>query len=492
MFLLLKVIQRPGNYPEIPFASDIPPARDNFSIAGEITGDNHTDDAKAVQQNNLAKAFAETILDFLIKKDGDAIAARSRLPFLGGAPHNQRIVINSDDLDKALNADLCKANFYGPFLFEKKVDLRQVFEPQDFLEKFQESLSNQIDLRKRIRQLHLTSSDRVIIESHRGMVLFVSMEGEMARLIGILPFGFRPVEKNYKLTRDVIYGRKYGTTLTLDILQPLQNSNGGALLEINSGSLVSVPKQYSGLLQQTQNILDAGFTVIYVTPSGIPKFSIPEIVADIQRAVRFVRYNSRRLHIHPDSIGVKGISSGGYLAQMIGVGSNPVPRFPPAPDPVSDLAEVDPVEEVSSRVQAVISYAGPSDWLNFGKEGRTVFEHELPELRSHLGIFDLLEFDPDRYGFNTIKDRNQQLSILKTLSPVNRVTPSAAPTLIFHGEKDPNVPVQQAEILYAAPQKAGVEAELIIKRGEGHGWNDTPDDTSKIIDWLHRHFQKKK
>lgn len=53
------------------------------------------------------------------------------------------------------------------------------------------------------------------------------------------------------------------------------------------------------------------------------------------------------------------------------------------------------------------------------------------------------------------------------------------------------MPLEQAEKMHAALTKAGVLAELVVKRGEGHGWSDNPEDSAKIVDWLNRHLRKK-
>ena len=398
------------------------PPHASFQVAGNLALDNSAEDPDAIKKTASAKVLAENVLDMIARKDGNAIAPLCDLPFLGGAPHSQRIVEKQAELDNALNADLCKAMFYGPFMFEKKWDVSAVLHPQAFFEQYSDNLANGAELPKLINRLQLTPSDRIVVETHRGMLLFVRANGRDSRLIGIVPIGFRPLEKEFKLTRDVIYGRKYGTCLTLDVLQPLKEANGGALLEINNGDFISAPKHYgSRLFPHTLTVLNSGYTVIYVTPSGTPKHSIPEVLADVQRAVRFVRYNAKRLNLNPDRLGVMGSSSGGYLAQMVGLWNEPVPMFPPASDPTSTLAKTDPVEGESSRVQAVISYFGPTDWLNYGQPGKTIFEHELPALRSHHGVFDLFQFDSQHFGFNKIADRDRQLQELKRLSPVNLV-----------------------------------------------------------------------
>ena len=50
------------------------------------------------------------------------------------------------------------------------------------------------------------------------------------------------------------------------------------------------------------------------------------------------------------------------------------------------------------------------------------------------------------------------------------VSADDAPTLIVHGDKDKLVPIQQAEVMVARLKKAGVAAELVVKKGGGHGW----------------------
>jgi dipeptidyl aminopeptidase/acylaminoacyl peptidase len=44
------------------------------------------------------------------------------------------------------------------------------------------------------------------------------------------------------------------------------------------------------------------------------------------------------------------------------------------------------------------------------------------------------------------------------------------PTLIIHGNKDSLVPLQQSELMIDKLKKAGVDINLVIKKGAGHGW----------------------
>ena len=46
-------------------------------------------------------------------------------------------------------------------------------------------------------------------------------------------------EQSYTRDQDIIYGRKYGTALTMDVFTPKQNVNGAAIVVCISGGWVS-------------------------------------------------------------------------------------------------------------------------------------------------------------------------------------------------------------------------------------------------------------
>ena len=62
----------------------------------------------------------------------------------------------------------------------------------------------------------------------------------------------------------------------------------------------------------------------------------------------------------------------------------------------------------------------------------------------------------------------------------------------IHGDKDPLVPIQQAEIIIDKLKAAGVEAKLVVKKGEVHGWKDWHKDMATIADWFDAHLKVKK
>jgi dipeptidyl aminopeptidase/acylaminoacyl peptidase len=77
------------------------------------------------------------------------------------------------------------------------------------------------------------------------------------------------------------------------------------------------------------------------------------------------------------------------------------------------------------------------------------------------------------------------------ISPITHVTAESAPTLIFHGDADKLVPIQQAEVFIAKLREAGVEAKLVVKKGAAHGWADVVKDFAVMADWFDTHLKKK-
>ena len=162
-------------------------------------------------------------------------------------------------------------------------------------------------------------------------------------------------EENFKRTEDVIYGRKYGTALTMDVFTP-KEQNGAAVVFVVSGGWYSSHDNISaGFINE---FLKRGYTVFTVVHGSQPKFTIPEILEDMNRSVRFIRSKANDYRISPDRIGISGASAGGHLSLMQGTAGT-----------TGNASAKDPIDRESSRVQAVACFFPPTDFLNYGKPG---------------------------------------------------------------------------------------------------------------------------
>ena len=116
---------------------------------------------------------------------------------------------------------------------------------------------------------------------------------------------------------DVVYGRKFGTALDDGRLsRPRPTPTAQASSGCVSGGWFSTHEGINpGFIGE---LLKRGYTVFAVVHGSQPRFTIPEIVQDMNRAVRFIRYHAKDYHIDPDRIGITGGSAGGHLSLMQG------------------------------------------------------------------------------------------------------------------------------------------------------------------------------
>lgn len=283
----------------------------------------------------------------------------------------------------------------------------------------------------------------------------------------------------YSHQKDVIYGRKFGTALTLDVFNPEKSSNGAAVIFVVSAGwrsdsrYVFAKAQPGKLYPQVRELLNRGYTVFAVVHGSQPKYTIPEIIDDLNRAVRFIRYNAHEYNIDPGCIGIWGASSGGYLALMQGMAGD-----------LRIRNSKDPIDQTSDRVQAIVAYFPVTDFLNFGKIG--IETSGGP----YAAALDFQEFDDRSHSFVRITDEYRVREIKRQISPVNHVSPDDPPTLIFHGDADKLVPLQQSDLMTSRLMEAKVDSRLVVKHGKGHGWEPTSDELKEFGDWFDKYLQR--
>lgn len=263
-------------------------------------------------------------------------------------------------------------------------------------------------------------------------------------------------------TEDVIYGRKFGTALTLDVVQPAK-PNGFGIISVVSGGWFSShdninPNSY-------QLFLERGYTIFAVVHGSQPKFQITEIVPDMQRAARFIRHNAAKYGVDPNHLGVTGGSAGGHLSLTLGTQGGP-----------GKEDAKDPIDRDSSAVQAVACFFPPTDFLNYGQPGEDA-----------VGVGILKDFKPAFGPRSETPEGRQKLG--KEISPIYFVAANMPPTLIIHGDADKLVPIQQAESFVHHAKEAGATAKLIVKEGKAHGWKDMNLDMLALADWFDQYLR---
>lgn len=280
--------------------------------------------------------------------------------------------------------------------------------------------------------------------------------------------------------RDVLYGYKSGVGLTMDVFTPTKHPNGAAVVALVSGGWFSDQATINSphFTYFIDEPLKRGYTVFAVCHGSQPRFTIPDAIADVNRAVRFIRYHARDFHIDPRRIGVTGGSAGGHLSLMLGVAGDAGAR-----------RSTDAVERTSSRVQAVACFFPPTDFLNFGAKGKSAFAEDgvLANFRTAI---DVRQLDKRTKQLEHIASQEKFDALCRRVSPLTHVSAGAPPTLIIHGDADKLVPIQQAELLMDQLKKVGVPGKLVVKKGAGHGWGGMDQDMAVILDWFDEYLKK--
>jgi acetyl esterase/lipase len=256
----------------------------------------------------------------------------------------------------------------------------------------------------------------------------------------------------------------------MDVFEPAKK-NGAAVIFLVNGAWYSsheehtIPFSFPHVTPENyEGFLDRGYTVFAVVSSSQPKFTIPDLIEDYHRSIRFIRHNAARFGIDPDRLGITGASSGGQLALMIATQGTKGP---------ADAK--DPVEGESSEVNAVACFFPPTDFLNWGAPG--VDGVGLQSMRPLE-----LAFGPQAYTAN-----GRQL-LGREISPIYFLTANLPPTLIIHGDADDVVPLQQSvSFLNKARELGAPHVKLIVRKGKGHGWRGfwkSPEDIDAFAAWF--------
>ena len=272
-------------------------------------------------------------------------------------------------------------------------------------------------------------------------------------------------------TEDVIYGRKSGMALTLDVFQPSKSNGSGLLFLVNGGwlSSKSTPMMVTIRPEDYRVFLERGYTMFAIVTSSQPKFTVMEEIEDVLRAVRFVRRHATEYSVNPERLGVLGASSGGHLTLSVATRGGPGNSDSP-----------DPVERESSAVQAAVCFFPPTDFLNYGAPGI-----------NGAGAGPLAPLQVAFGPLASTPEGREQLG--REISPINYVTGKLPPTLIIHGDRDEVVPLQQSESFVAKARASGAaNVDLIVRAGKGHGWGDfwkSSEDITAFADWFDRHLK---
>lgn len=237
--------------------------------------------------------------------------------------------------------------------------------------------------------------------------------------------------------KDVVYAEVDGKPLALDLYVP--KAGAPLVVHIHGGAWRAGTKA-DGV---PTFLIDAGFAVASLEFRQTTEAPFPANVHDIKAGIRFLRAQAAEYGYDTDKVLITGASSGAHLAVLVGV--------------TNGNAELEGTvgahPEASSSVQGILSYFAATDLTTilslstpFGVGVRE------PALKALLG--DLPDKVPE---------------LAQLASPVYHVDTSDPPLLLLHGDRDPQMPVNQSLQMLGAYKELGLDVDFIPVHGAAHG-----------------------
>ncbi len=235
---------------------------------------------------------------------------------------------------------------------------------------------------------------------------------------------------------DVVIGKGGGRDLHAEIAYPKTTKPLiPAVIYIHGGGWIGGNQKQAPIL----DLARAGFFAASIEYRLSNEAKWPAQIEDCKLGVRWLRANGQKYGVDPNRIGAWGDSAGGHLVTCLGT-----------------MADERKFEGdggwpgVSSAVQAVVDFYGPTDFMDAG----TYSPQALDLTEKLFGV-----------------PHAQNPDLWKSGSPLAYVKAGDPPMLLVHGESDNLVPIAQSIVFDAALTKAGVPHQFVIVKNAGHGFS---------------------
>jgi len=248
------------------------------------------------------------------------------------------------------------------------------------------------------------------------------------------------IPEDVQVSKDIVYNIVDKDTLSLDVYwyegaevpRPL-------VIWIHGGGWRKGSKDNP---REAVRLLEHGYVVASINYRLSDKARFPAQILDCKSAIRWLKANALTFNADSSSVGVWGSSAGGHLSALVGTSWH-----------VKEWERSGVFQGVSSKVQAVCDYYGPTDFLRMDyRPGKII--HDSPDSPEGLLIGGPVQ-------------ENKQKA--KMANPMNYIRKGTPPFLILHGKEDALVLWEQSQMLHDALRSKGQESELILLEGLGHG-----------------------
>jgi acetyl esterase/lipase len=271
---------------------------------------------------------------------------------------------------------------------------------------------------------------------------------------------------------DIVYATT-SNAQKLDIYLP-DSGNGPfpVILSIHGGAFKFGDKDDSQVNPMLEG-LSRGYAIVSINYRLSSEAKFPAQIYDVKASLRWIRANAKQYKFNPDKIAAWGGSAGGTLAALAGTSGNV--------KELEDLTESNPTQ--SSRVQAVVDWFGPTDFLKMDDQlkksnVKNPQVHAVPDSPESELIGKNLIDAPEPF---------------RAVNPESYITPDDPPFLIQHGLIDHLVPYQGsvnlASKLSSVISKDKVNLELFENNDHGGPSFTTAQNINKVFAYLDKYLK---
>lgn len=269
----------------------------------------------------------------------------------------------------------------------------------------------------------------------------------------LLPYDSRGETRTnaVKMISGIEFAKPGGVALLLDLHLPEGVKNPPLLMFIHGGGWKAGDRRNCKMDWVARH----GIAVASIEYRLSQEALFPAQIHDCKGALSWLRAHATEYGYDASRVVVSGTSAGGHLAALLGTSGG-----------VAELeGDTGGNQNQSSRVQGVVDYYGPTDFVARSK--------------SHPAKCE----DPSGSVYQLLGGKvSEHLAAARLASPVTHITPDDAPLLILHGDKDTTVKLDQSEILRDRYREAGLEVKLVVIPGAKHGFSSTkPEDQAVIL-----------
>jgi acetyl esterase/lipase len=269
--------------------------------------------------------------------------------------------------------------------------------------------------------------------------------------------------RDVKVERGVVFHSEEKRRVRLDIYRPRDGAPVDeplpAVIQVHGGGWILGSRAEQGIPLLNHMAANGwiGFNVDYRLS---PRATLPEHVVDVKRAIAWVRKHADELGVDPQRIAITGGSAGGHLTALAALTPND-PSLQPG------------FEDADTAVMAAVPFYGIYDLEDEARR----YRHLHDWLFSKVVLKKRVEDAPELY---------------RSVSPTHRATESAPPFLIFHGDQDTLVPVEDARAFTKKLEETSRNPVLYVEMpGAEHAFDIFPSlRTARVVECIERFLRE--